>query len=49
MKDGDTLSLQLVTWIERFAADVPSADHPDYLEGVIDGIRLAANVSEVVS
>ena len=48
MKDGDTLSPQLATWIERFAADIPSADHPDYLEGVIDGIRLAANVPEVV-
>ncbi len=44
MKDGDTLSPELATWIERFAADIPSADHPDYLEGVIDGIRLAANV-----
>ena len=44
MKDGDTLSPELTRWIERFAADIPSADHPDYLEGVIDGIRLAANV-----
>ena len=38
----DMLSPRLTTWIERFAADIPSADHPDYLEGVIDGIRLTA-------
>lgn len=43
-----TLSPELRTWIKRFAADIPSADHPDYLEGVIDGIRLAANVPEGV-
>ena len=36
------LSPRLTTWIERFAAGIPSADHPDYLEGVIDGIRLTA-------
>ena len=36
------LSLRFTTWIERFAVDIPSADHPDYLEGVIDGIRLPA-------
>ena len=48
MKDGATLPPQLTAWVERFAADIPSADHPDHLEGVIDGIRLAANVPEVV-
>ena len=48
MKDADELPPRFATWIERFAADIPSADHPDYLEGVIDGIRLAANVPEVV-
>ena len=48
MQDGNTPSPALATWIERFAANIPSADHPDYLEGVIDGIRLAANVPEVV-
>lgn len=48
MKDGDTLPPQLAMWIERLAADIPSADHPDYPEGVMDGVRLAANVPEIV-
>ena len=48
MKDGDTLPPQLSMWIKRFAADIPSADHTDYLEGIIDGIWIAVNVPEVV-
>ena len=35
MKDEDTLLLRLAMWIERFAANIPSPDHPGYLEGVI--------------
>ena len=33
MQDGNTLSPELATWIEQFAADISSADHPDYLGG----------------
>ena len=43
-----TLTPELTTWIRRFEADISSADHPDYLDGIIDGIRLAANVPEIV-